>query len=348
MDDRRGKLAAERTSTTQLPRIDLSPFVAGGGIDARRATARALRAASMDIGFFYLEGHGIPEREFAEVAAMSHRFFELPLAEKMALHMKKSPARLGYAGLGGPDPEANPDKIPDLVERFHMTRDLLPGEPEDGRRGAGMSQWPADSVLPGFAATMRAHFDHRCTVTRQLARAFAMSLDLPETHFEEMYRYLGGQMVVNYYPPVDRAKLRDKQWSFSPHSDYNGFTLLWQDEMGGLEVRTRSDGWIDVPPVPGTMIVNVGDLFQMWTNDLYTSSLHRAINKGSAARISIALFASPQGATTIRCLDTCAGPGNPPKYPPIRAEQFLEDMLAQAYQTGLPAISAKTAERLRT
>src|ERR1700689_3731347 len=136
MGEHRG-LARERKAVTHLPVIDLSPFVEGRGLEERRAVAAALREACIDIGFFYLTGHGIPDREFDEIIALGHRFFELPLPEKMKLHSNNSPVRLGYRGFGGPNPQANPDQIPDLKERFHMNRDLLPGEPEDGRRGAG-------------------------------------------------------------------------------------------------------------------------------------------------------------------------------------------------------------------
>jgi isopenicillin N synthase-like dioxygenase len=345
MDEHRG-LARERKTLTRLPVIDLAPFVAGGTVEERRAVARALREACIDIGFFYLRGHGIAQQDFDDVIAMGHRFFELPLAEKMKLHSNNSAARLGYRPLGGPNPQANPGHVPDIKERFHMAREVLGGEPLDGRRDAGLSQWPEESVLPGFKSLMRAHISARCEVARHLARAFALSLDLAESAFDAMYRYPGGSVVLNYYPPIDPQRMQEAQWSFSPHADYNAFTLLYQDSLGGLQVMNAAGAWIDVPFVPGTMVVNIGDLFQTWTNDLYTSTLHRVYNKGAAARISVPHFASPNGATVIACLETCTGPGNPPRYAPIRADAFVATMLAEAYRTGLPALGTKTAERL--
>ncbi|HUB95360.1 MAG TPA: 2-oxoglutarate and iron-dependent oxygenase domain-containing protein [Stellaceae bacterium] len=345
MDEHRG-LARERRAVTKLPVIDLAPFIEGGGFDERRAVAQALREACIDIGFFYLAGHGIPQQEFDEVIALGHRFFELPLPEKMKLHSNNSPARLGYRGLGGPNPGASPDKIPDIKERFHMNREVLPGEPEDGRRGAGLTQWPDEALVPGFTAVMKRHISARCAVAQHLARAFALSLDLPESYFDAMYRYPNGSLVLNYYPAVDPAALRDQQWSFSPHADYNAFTLLYQDENGGLQLLNAAGDWIDADPIPGTMVVNIGDTFQRWTNDLYTSTLHRVINKSAQARISAPLFASPNGATIIRCLESCTGPGNPPRYEPVESEEFVKGLLEEAYRTGLPTLGAKTAERL--
>jgi isopenicillin N synthase-like dioxygenase len=346
MDEHRGAAHA-RKNLTRLPVIDLAPFASGGDAAARRAVAKALREACIDIGFFYLAGHGIAQSEFDAVIAMGHRFFELPLAEKLKLHSNQSSERLGYRPLGGPTPGASGDKAPDIKERFHMAREVLPGEPRAGRRDAGLSQWPDDAVLPGFTSLMRAHIAARCDVARHLARAFALSLDLAETAFDDIYRYPGGSVVLNYYPPVDPKTVKASQWSFSPHADYNAFTLLYQDALGGLQVMNAAGDWIDVPFIAGTMVVNIGDLFQAWTNDLFTSTLHRVYNKGEAARISVPHFASPNGAALIECIPTCTGPGNPPRHAPIRAEDFVKASLAEAYRTGLPAIGAKTAQRLR-
>jgi isopenicillin N synthase-like dioxygenase len=350
MDEHRG-VTRERKTLMRLPVIDLAPFVAGGSgngnLGERRAVAKSLREACIDIGFFYLSGHGIAQSEFDAVIAMGHRFFELPLAEKEKLHSNNNAERLGYRPLGGPNPGGGGDKQPDIKERFHMAREVLPGEPLDGRRDAGLSQWPEDGVLPGFTSLMRDHIGARCDVARNLARAFALSLDIAEDAFDDIYRYPGGSVVLNYYPPIDPASVRDAQWSFSPHADYNAFTLLYQDQLGGLQVMNAAGEWIDAPFLAGTMVVNIGDLFQSWTNDLFTSTLHRVYNKSAAARISVPHFASPNGAAMIECIPTCAGPGNPPRHQPIRAEDFVKASLAEAYRTGLPALGAKTAERLR-
>jgi isopenicillin N synthase-like dioxygenase len=354
MDDQPGLTASRsasgghaiRKAVAELRVIDLTPFRESRGIEERRAQAALLREACIDIGFFYLSGHGIPEQEFADVVAMTHRFFELPLEEKMKVHTSLSPAKLGYVGRGRNNTGSDPNRPPDIIERFHLSRDILPGEPQEGRRSAGQSQWPEDAVLPGFADLMRRHLRNRCDVARQLAHVFALSLDLPEDYFDATYRYISANTVLNYYPPVDPATLRERQWSFSPHTDYNAFTLLYQDSLGGLQVLNSDGAWIEALPIPDTMIVNLGDLFARWTNDLYTSSLHRVINRSPEARVSIPVFTSPNGATTIACLETCAGPGNPPRYAPIRAEDYLKSMLDKAYETGLPTLGAKTAARL--
>jgi isopenicillin N synthase-like dioxygenase len=342
---RDNRFSVERKPLEQLPVIDLSPFAGEGTAAQKEAVARRLREVCVDIGFFYLAGHGISQAELDEAVTWGHRFFELPAAEKMKVHCNRNPWKQGYVGVGGANPETNPDKAADLKERFYMNRDLLPGEPEDFRGATGASQWPEPDVLPGFQAFMQGHMHKRYDVARHLARAFALSLELPEKHFDPMFHYLSATFVLNYYPPLDPADLKSTQWSFSPHTDYGAFTLLSQDALGGLQVRNSAGEWIDVQPVPDTFVVNLGDLFATWTNDLYASTLHRAANTAEAARISIPFFVSPQGATVVSCLETCRGPDNPPRYEPVRAEDYIRALTTQASRTGRPGISARTSGR---
>jgi isopenicillin N synthase-like dioxygenase len=130
------------------------------------------------------------------------------------------------------------------------------------------------------------------------------------------------------------------------YTDYGAFTLLSQDSLGGLQVRNAIGEWIEVPPINGTFVVNIGDLMAMWTNDLYTSNLHRAANVSGVARISIPFFASPNGDAVIRCIETCQGPDNPPRYQPVTAGEYMRSLITRADTSGKPGLSAKTAERL--
>lgn len=245
------------------------------------------------------------------------------------------------------NPEANPDKAADRKERFLMARELVPGEPDGGMDHAGEAQWPEPHVLPGFADFMKAHCAKRLVVSQRLARAFALSLGLPEDHFDTAHRYPGVITIINYYPPIDPATLKKTQWSFSPHTDYGSFTVLSQDALGGLQVRNAAGEWIDVPPVAGAFVVNVGDLLATWTNDLYTSNLHRAINVAGTARISVPYFVSPRGDTVIECLATCQSADNPPRYAPVTAADYVQTLIRQSNRSGRPGVSARTAERMK-
>jgi isopenicillin N synthase-like dioxygenase len=340
------RFGIRRRALTDLPVIDFTPFLAGGTSAERQAVAGEIRRACIDVGFFYLENHGISADEFDEVVDWGHRFFALPVEEKMRLHKNLSPVKQGYMGPRGTDPSANPDLAADLREVFGMGRELMEGEPEEGRFFAGATQWPAPGVLPGFEGFMKGHIARRVTLAQQMVRAFALSLGLPETWFDAMHHFLGCNLSYNYYPATDPSEVLARQWGISPHSDYGSFTLLSQDAIGGLEVRNAAGEWFDVPPIDGTFVVNIGDLFAIWTNDLYAPSLHRAKCMSHAARISVPFFVFPHGTTVIECLETCQGPDNPPRYSPRTAEEHVRTLVLNSYRQGRPGVAVETAKRL--
>ena len=186
-----------------------------------------------------------PERilrtQLGDAIKWGHRFFELPLESKMTLHTQ-GPGQTGFMRVGGINPEKNADKAADLKERFIMSRERFPDEPAEGWNSAGQTRWPSEDMLPGFTSFMKAHLAKRVVLAQALARAFALSLDLREDYFDACYRHLGVVSIINYYPPLTPESPKRTQWSFSPHTDYGGFTLLSQDLLGGLQVRNSAGG----------------------------------------------------------------------------------------------------------
>ena len=346
VDSRALSRKPQRVAVADLPIIDLSPFLRDSPREDRMRTARELRAACIDIGFFYATGHGFTSDELAGVLAQGRRFFALPLAEKMKV-LSPSVDMPGYVRTGGLDPEKNRDKVVDLKERFSMSRELVPGEQARPDSRNGKSQWPARELLPEFEPTMKAYIAQLRRVTDALNRAFALSLDLPEDAFDTHYRHPGMTLMLNFYPPVDPARLQSNQWSFSPHADYTAFTVLLQDSSGGLQARNSAGDWIDVPPKEGTFVVNVGNLLERWTNDLYTSTLHRALHLGNEPRISGAYFVYPDDTTVVRCIDTCQGPDHPPRYEDVVTAEYVRALREDAQNAGRPAVAANTAQRLK-
>jgi len=337
------KFGIERSALSELPVIDISPFVAGGSEAERRRVGREIRTACIDIGFFYVKGHGIEATELDELIAWGHKFFALPLDYKMSIHRNNDPTQSnGYMPAGGTDKNA------DLKENFCLSRAVHPGEPAEGRFAAGRTQWPDPQRLPGFREFIQPHIVKRMTAAQELVKAFALSLDLPEDYFDAAFRHPGCNLVYNHYPPLDPGRTNRSQWSIAPHADYGAFTMLAQDSNSGLQVRNAAGAWIDVRPIPGTFVVNIGDTLARWTNDLYASSLHRAVNFNNGVRISVPFFCFPNGRTLIECLATCQGPGNPPRYEPIVTEDYMLQMLRSYFRMGRPSIAPKNLERLKT
>jgi isopenicillin N synthase-like dioxygenase len=334
-----------RKAVSRLPVVDLSAFTADGSRSDRLATARVMRQACVDIGFFYLTGHGFAGEELDASLEWGHRFFLLPAAEKMKIAARANSANLGFIQTGGLDPDATRNTRVDLKERFYSSRALAPGEVVDDASPAGRSAWPDEAALPGFTSIMKEQTQKKVRLAKTLCRALALSLDLPEDYLVDFHDRMGCIHSLNYYPATPPGA--EPQWGFSPHSDYGSFTILVQDRNGGLQARNADGDWIEIPPVPGTFVVNVGDLLQRWTNDVYISSLHRVLNRGRDARMSISFFVYANPRAEIACLDTCRSPDRQPRYAPVIAGEYIKELLTQAYTTGRTGVSERTAERLK-
>lgn len=333
-----------RQAIGTVPVIDIAPFCGEGGSADRRRVAAEIRQACIDIGFFYISGHGFTLAEMEDILADGRRFFALPVEEKMRIAARDNPANLGFIQTGGLNPDAATAAQADRKERLYLSRDLAPGELADETSPAGKSQWLAEETLPGFRAAIERQTARKVTLARQLARAFSLSLDLPEDYLESFHDRLGCIHSFNYYPPID-PDVADKLWGFSPHTDYGTFTILHQDNSGGLQACNAAGEWIDVPPIANTFVINVGDLLARWTNDTYVSTLHRVMNRSATARLSISFFAYPNPRAEIASLESCLRE-RPSAYEPVISAQYIRHLLTQAYETGRTGVSSRTAERL--
>ncbi|HEY3919698.1 MAG TPA: 2OG-Fe(II) oxygenase family protein [Stellaceae bacterium] len=344
-DNRYLRQGVARSDLVSLPIIDIAPFIEDGDAAARDRVARQIRQASIDIGFFYAQGHGFSSAELKTLLNWGKRFFALPRAEKDKVFSKEG---RGYVPPGGLNADANRDKAVDLKERFYFSREFaLSAAEHNGAYPPGSHLWPDEAAVPGFHRFITEASYKSIALIQKLGFALARSLGLDEGYFERENGRFGSTLVYNYYPPLARATLERTQWSFSPHTDYGSFTVVVQDENGGLQVRNAAGQWIDVTPIPGTVIVNIGDLIALATNDLYTSNLHRVANFSGNERISVSFFVGPPTSAEIRCLATCQGPGNPPRYPPVNAEEYTRALIEQYHRTGRPGIAATTASRFQ-
>jgi isopenicillin N synthase-like dioxygenase len=190
-----------------------------------------------------------------------------------------------------------------------------------GKPLCAVNQWPAD--FPRKHADLIPYYDAVCDVARRVMAAVAVSLDQPADFFDAAYaRPLArGQMV--YYPASTTADEAEERFGVAPHTDFGVLTVLLQDNSGGLQVRAKSGEWIEAPPIPGTLVCNIGDLIARWSNNRFASTVHRVINRTSNARYSIPVFFDPHTDTIIDPVDLGVPKADSAFYP-VRAGEHIK------------------------
>jgi isopenicillin N synthase-like dioxygenase len=299
----------------EVPVLDLTPLNTGGDLGGLAAT---MRQACVTTGFFYVQNHGIPASVFDGVFDATRRYFDLPEAQRLT-HRMDEKFRRGFMPQGI---NQHPGFDPDIKESYEIGVDLPLDHPlvAAGLPLHGPNRWPAECLWLRAAAV--AYFDAAKALGLRLLRVCAVSLDMPQDYFLQFCTQPMVQMRLFHYPP--QPPIDDgRAFGVAPHTDYGMITLLSQDPIGGLELRKRDGEWIGAPFIPGTLVVNLGDLFQRWTNDIYRSNPHRVINRSGRERYSIPTFFNMDYDALVSCLPTCQSPGNPPKYAPICSGDYL-------------------------
>jgi len=190
---------------------------------------------------------------------------------------------------------------------------------------------PQTAALPRFHTTMSEYFEALLGLGERLMRGMAISLDLPENNFKAFCTEPMATLRLLHYPP--QRPDDPNQRGAGAHTDFGGLTLLRQDGVGGLQVWDQeSQGWIHADPVPGTFIVNLGDMIARWTNDRYRSTVHRVVNTSGRERYSVPFFYTGNYTHTVACIPTCLAPGETPKYPPITVGDHLREMYRRTYK----------------
>ena len=319
-------LTGARLPLEEVPLVDFGPFLEGPASERKRVALEIGRACR-DIGFFYLVHHGVPQRLVDRVFAEASRFFALPLDRKAEIAIEKSRCHRGWFALGGENLDPSKQRqAGDYKEGIKIGRDLPLDHPlvKAGLPLHGPNQWP--SGLPGWKDTMQEGYNALSRLGREIMHAFALALELPETHFD---RWLTGPMATLgplHYPP-QTGRITEERIGAGAHTDFGCLTILAQDPVWGLQVRNSARRWVDAPYVSGSFVVNVGDMMERWTNGLFTSTVHRVINVSSKDRYSLPFFFDPDFDADLSVLQTCTGPGNPPKHPPTTGGQHLLDRI---------------------
>ena len=313
-----------------VPVIDLQQWSHGD----RDALAKHVDAACSSVGFMQVVGHGIPVDVIAAMLAASDDFFALPLETKLLAVPEHPGVNRGYAAMGT---EALAYSLgvdqarPDLFEAFNIGPDDVDrGDPfyaDDHFGFFAENVWPVEPA--SLRPALNAYFAEAHRVAMCLTDVFAVALGLGERWFLPFVDRSTLTMRVNHYErrPGDDAP-HEAQMRMGAHTDYGIVTVLFADAVPGLEIVGPDGSWHGVTPLPGAVLVNLGDLTAQWTNDRWRSTLHRVVPPtasadGSALRRSVAFFFDGNHDAVVQCLPTCCSVDNPARYAPTTAGDHL-------------------------
>ncbi len=304
---------------SSIPLIDLH----GASVDPtiRANIFRQVHRACREMGFFYVTNHGIPADICDDALAANARLMAAPSSVKHAidagtsLHGYEAPARQVL----------DPGSPPDLKESFQFS-----WRAEFDRSGAAQAnRWPTEllEIKPPLLAYMR----HIVGLGRYLMKCLAGSLDLPADYFDDGLVTPSCSVRALRYPPLP-TMAGFNQLRAGAHTDWGAITLLLQDEVGGLEVQNAAGNWLRATPIPGSFIVNLGDMVCRWTNDLYHSTRHRVQNnRDTRDRYSIACFYGPDDAYRVTCVPSCMPEAGEPNYAPCTVGEHFREMVRLTY-----------------
>lgn len=305
----------------EIPVIDFAPFIQGETL-ARESVASQIYQAGHEIGFMYLKNAGISLSHIEQTVTQAKQFFALPLAVKNQIAWSDEGSNRGYVGIERE--RLDPDKPGDLKEAFNVGK--------EDKSSVILNQWP--TKIDNFRETVMAFYQACAEAADRILQAFAIALQLPESFFTHTHNAQNHTLRLLHYPPLEQTP-KPGQVRAGEHSDYGSITLLFQDEVGGLEVCTTEGEWIAAPSIPDTIIVNTGDLMQRWTNHVFCSTKHRVMiptdDRVKQSRYSIAFFCHPNNDTEIACIESCLSEARPPLYSPISAGDYLLSRLHATY-----------------
>ena len=316
-----------------------------GSSSTKLATAKSILHAFKTSGFVYLTNHGIPSETLSEVFRLSSEFFQRPQEQKDSLSWTTPESNRGYSTFGREKVTQSHDASeisklrasnPDLKESMEIGKEGVSGRP---------NQWPdnIDAEGEAFTATMKLFFLMCKDVHIDIMRSIALGMGLNEYFFDPHTDGGDNNLRLLHYPPVLKSVFKDNpdQVRAGEHSDYGSITLLFQDQVGGLEVRSPNGAFVRAKPIEGTVIVNAGDLLSRWSNDEIKSTNHRVVQppaeEGDVSnmypvRYSIAYFCNPNNESNIEALPgTWEKLPEGKKYPAVNSGEYLVQRLEATY-----------------
>jgi len=317
------------SAASVIPVLDLSDYLAGkeGVLDV---LAGELRRACTEVGFFYIAGHGIDPELITATFEQSKRFHALPLETKLKLPQDAN--NIGYLPMNASiqrHSTVHKATLPNQNASFFISHDRAPDHPDvvANKPYRGANQWPDD--LPGFRETVMSYFNALDQLGNNLLPVYATALNLPGDYFTEHFADEGHQSLrMLHYPPTEQT---GNDFGTSPHTDNTFMTILARMDVPGLAIRLPSGEWVSPPLIPGTFLVNIGNILRRMTNDTFLSTPHGVVVEGNAARYSLAYFHSPNPYSTIDVLPSCIDDNNPAKYEPVVYADLIREFFSANY-----------------
>ncbi len=286
--------------TVNVPVIDITAL-------EHSASIRAIDRACRDWGFFQVTGHGLDERLLANVFAVAREFFAQPAEAKRRI-LRDAENPWGYY-----DQE--------LTKNRRDWKEIFDFGPADGAHLE--PRWPAGGLRLRFEPLVRAYYAACEQLATRLLSVIASNLGVTS---EYLARTFGDGhtsfLRLNHYPKhPGGADQAGRPLGVGAHTDSGALTLLLQDEQPGLEV-CRDGRWHLVEPRAGALVVNIGDVVQVWSNDQYRAALHRVVTNPAQDRYSVPFFLNPSWEATFQPLPAAVAAHRPARYRPIRWREF--------------------------
>ena len=289
------------------------------------AFADKLGRSFEEYGFAVIADHGVPAELIQRAEEKSRAFFALPEEVKRKYLIEGGGGQRGYTAFG--IETAKGATAHDLKEFWHVGRDLAPGHPF--RDHMPDNVWPAE--VAGFRETFEELYAAFETAGLKILKAIARFLKIDEDYFVDTVRDGNSVMRLLHYPPIQGEPGSNVR--AGAHEDINTITLLLGAEEAGLELLTKDGRWIPVAPKPGELVVNIGDMLQRLTNGALRSTTHRVVNppaeRRGMSRYSMPFFLHFRSDFLIEALPGTVPAGEQPKWPPMTANDYLQERLRE-------------------
>ena len=272
-----------------LPLIDVAPLLdPAADAAAVERVAHEIDAACRSLGFFRITGHGIGPDRFEALDRAAREFFDQPDDAKAAVAMPLAgPAWRGWFPVRGEITSGRPDRKEGLYVGVE--------HPADHPRVAARTPLHGPNLFPPgpLGPLVRAWVDDMTTLAGAVMEGIAVGLGLPRAWFAEHLTADPTALFRIFHYPALPDNANSDEWGVGEHTDYGLLTLLAQDAAGGLQVRTPTDTWLDVPAEPGVLVCNIGDMLDKLTEGRYRSTPHRVRNLSGRSRLSFPFFFDP-------------------------------------------------------